>query len=89
MSGAFAMEHEGEDVVGIRKTTERERVLFFPGDRQMRDRRGCQGGSRRKGMYECVQKCRKICGLGWVNRARARVRVTQPSPHIFLHICTV
>ena len=29
----------------------------------------------------------RICGLGCVNRARARVQVTQPSPCIFLHIC--
>ena len=35
-----------------------------------------------------VQKCRKIQGLGCVNRAYARARVTQPSPRIFLHICT-
>ena len=34
------------------------------------------------------QKCRQICGLGCVNRVQARARVTQPSPHIFLHICT-
>ena len=34
-----------------------------------------------------VQKCRKICGLGCVNQARTRARVTQPSPRIFLHIC--
>ena len=30
----------------------------------------------------------KIRGLGCVNRVRARARVTQPSPRIFLHICT-
>ena len=36
-----------------------------------------------------VKKCRKICGLGCVNRAHARTRVTQPSPHIFLHICII
>ena len=36
-----------------------------------------------------VQKCRKICGLGCVNCERARSWVTQPSPHIFLHICVV
>ena len=35
-----------------------------------------------------VQKYRKRHGLGCVNRARARVRVTQPSPRIFLHIRT-
>ena len=35
-----------------------------------------------------VQKCRKIRGLGCVNKACTRARVTQPSPHIFLHICT-
>ena len=34
-----------------------------------------------------IQKCRKICGLGCVNRARIRARVTQPSPCISLHIC--
>ena len=34
-----------------------------------------------------LQECRKIRGLGCVNRARARGRVTQPSPRIFLHIC--
>ena len=34
-----------------------------------------------------VQMCRKIRGLGCVNQARTRVRVTQPSPYIFLHIC--
>ena len=34
-----------------------------------------------------VQKCRKIYGLGCENRAHARARVTQPSPHIFLHVC--
>ena len=33
-----------------------------------------------------IQKCRKICGLGCVNRARARARVTQPSPCIFFCI---
>ena len=36
-----------------------------------------------------VQICRKISGLCCVNQARTRARVTQPSPHIFLHICTV
>ena len=36
-----------------------------------------------------VQKCRKIRGLGCVNQAPTRMRVTQPSPHIFLHICIV
>ena len=35
-----------------------------------------------------VQKCRKIRGLGCVNQASNRARVTQPSPCIFLHICT-
>ena len=35
-----------------------------------------------------VQKRRKVCGLGCVNRMRASARVTQPSPHIFLHVCT-
>ena len=35
-----------------------------------------------------VQICRKIRGLGCVSNVRARVRVTQPSPRIFLHICT-
>ena len=34
-----------------------------------------------------VQKCRKIRGLGCVNQACTRARVTQPSQHIFLHIC--
>ena len=34
-----------------------------------------------------IQKCRKICGIGCVNQACTRARVTQPSPHIFLHIC--
>ena len=34
-----------------------------------------------------IQKCRKIHGLGCVNHTRAWVRVTQPSPPIFLHIC--
>ena len=33
-----------------------------------------------------VQKCRKMCGLGRVNCARTKARVTQPSPHIILHI---
>ena len=32
-----------------------------------------------------VQICGKICWLGCVNRMCARVRLTQPSPHIFLH----
>ena len=31
----------------------------------------------------------KIRGLGCVNRACARARFTQPSPHIFLHICII
>ena len=35
-----------------------------------------------------LQTCRKICGLGCVNRARVRARVTQPRTSIFLHICT-
>ena len=39
-------------------------------------------------IYPSVQKCRKIHGLGCLNRACARARVTQPSPHIFLHICS-
>ena len=30
-----------------------------------------------------VQKCRKICGLGCMNRTCARARVTQPSPCIY------
>ena len=34
-----------------------------------------------------VQKCRKIRGLGCMNQACTRARVTQPSPHIFLPIC--
>ena len=41
-----------------------------------------------------VQKCRKIPswkirGLGCVNQARTRARGTQPSLHIFPHICTL
>ena len=36
-----------------------------------------------------VQKCRKIRGLGCMNQARTRARVTQPSSHIFVHICTL
>ena len=37
-----------------------------------------------------IQKFRKIRvrGQGCVNQARTRARVTQPSPHIFLHICS-
>ena len=35
-----------------------------------------------------VQKCKKIRGLGCVNQACTGARVTQPSSHIFLHICT-
>ena len=35
-----------------------------------------------------IQKCRKIRGLGCVNQACTRARVKQPSPHIFLHICS-
>ena len=38
-------------------------------------------------MTICLQKCRKIRGLGCVNQARIRARVTQPSPRIYLHIC--
>ena len=34
-------------------------------------------------------QCRNKCGLGCVNRMCARVRLTQPSPHIFLHFCRV
>ena len=34
-----------------------------------------------------LQKCRKIRGLGCMNQGCTRARVTQPSPHIFLHIC--
>ena len=34
------------------------------------------------------QKCRKICGLGCVTHAHARAQVMQPSPHVFLHICS-
>ena len=37
--------------------------------------------------YHQVQKGRKICGLGCVNHARTRARVTQRRPHIFLLIC--
>ena len=39
-------------------------------------------------MADYVQKCRKIRQLGCVNQACTRSRVTQPSPHVFLHICT-
>ena len=37
--------------------------------------------------FGIVHKCNEIHGLGCVNQAGTRVRVTQPSPHIFLHIC--
>ena len=36
-----------------------------------------------------VQKCRKIRVLGCVSQACTRARVAQPSPHIFLHICSL
>ena len=36
-----------------------------------------------------LQICRKICGLGCVTRALVLAWFTQPSPCIFLHICTV
>ena len=39
-------------------------------------------------MLKQIQICRKIHWLGCVNQARTRARVTQPSPHIFLRICT-
>ena len=45
--------------------------------------------SRKHSQIKCVQKCRKMRGLGCVNQARSRERVTQPSPRIFLHICSV
>ena len=35
-----------------------------------------------------LQKCKKIRGIGCVNRVRARARITQPSPSIFLHFRT-
>ena len=36
----------------------------------------------------CIQKCRKIRGLGYMNRTRAMAQVTQPTrSRIFLHIC--
>ena len=35
-----------------------------------------------------VQICRKICGLGCVTRTLVHAWLTQPSPRIFLHICT-
>ena len=34
-----------------------------------------------------LHEYRKICGVGCVKCVRARARVTQPSPRIFLHIC--
>ena len=34
-----------------------------------------------------LQICRKIRGLGCVTRTLVCMRFTQPSPHIFLHIC--
>ena len=30
-----------------------------------------------------------MCELGCVNHAQTHARVTQPSPRIFLHVCTV
>ena len=35
-----------------------------------------------------IQKCRQIRRLGCVNQALTRVQVTQPSPDMFLYICT-
>ena len=46
-------------------------------------------GDSRSNSKLSIQKCRKIRGLGCVNQACTRARVTQPSPPIFLHICTV
>ena len=48
--------------------------------------RGVRVGAREQLAH--VQICRKICGLGCVNRTHALVQNTEPSPHIFLHICT-
>ena len=53
--------------------------------REVRKRR--KFGDSAIAIREHIQKCRKICGLGCVNQACTRVRVTQPSPHIFPHIC--
>ena len=36
-----------------------------------------------------VQICRKICVLGCVTHVLVCAWFTQPSPHIFLHFCTV
>ena len=41
-----------------------------------------------QGAFSIIQKGRKICGLGCVNQACTRARVTQPGPHIFLYICS-
>ena len=54
------------------------------GDRARKGKRSRT--EEREGVY-LVQICRKICGLGCVNRARVRVQVTQPSPCIYLPIC--
>ena len=40
-------------------------------------------------MNSSVQRCRKTCRLGCVNHVRARARVTQPRPRIFLHFFTL
>ena len=37
----------------------------------------------------CTDMQENISGLGCVTRALARARFTQPSPHIFLHLCRV
>ena len=56
---------------------------FFTGKERSDNRdRPRPGWSGAKGHTEY----RKMCGLGSVNRV-CRARVTQPSPHIFLHIC--
>ena len=51
----------------------------------------CQNIGKRDGhvwrRHENEQKCRRICWLGCVNHMCTRVRVTQPSPCIFLYFC--
>ena len=46
----------------------------------------CINGSGMQGTRR-LQKCWKVRGLGCVNQACTRARVTQPSPYIFLPIC--
>ena len=88
-----ALKLSGENSCCASSAIERERrqnALPKPKNDSASRRHEVQSLSQAKinpGQTRQLQKCRKIRGLGCVNQACTSARVTQPSPHIFLHIC--